>query len=381
MNKIKEKLKNQDIRYFVYTGITAVLVFIICVLLSHTGSFWKEAGSLFSTVMLPIFIGLILTYLLSPVVNAIQRRLEKGKGSKHSKRARHIAVLVTYVIVLALIAAVLAVLIFTVTRQIQNIDLSSIFSALSSGSDSIDSFFNEISQYLSEIGIRSSSLSSILTSAVSSVTNSLSSIFFGMIFSIYFLSDSENISAYWKRAAKAIMSEKAIAAGKQLAKEADQCFSGYIRGQAIDALLVGVVSSAALSIAGIPYGLVIGLIVGFGNLIPYVGPLFGYASVILICLVNQQWTKMIIGLVILALVMFIDGNIVNPKLLANSVQVHPLLVIASLLAGGAVGGILGMLMAVPLGAFLKLQFDKLIQRRETAKNMLGNHTNQERQNE
>ena len=67
---------------------------------------------------------------------------------------------------------------------------------------------------------------------------------------------------------------------------------------------------------------------------------------------------LIIGIIIIMVIMFIDGNIINPRLLAGTINVHPLLVIASLLAGGAIGGILGMIVAVPCGAFIRLRFEK-----------------------
>ena len=114
-----------------------------------------------------------------------------------------------------------------------------------------------------------------------------------------------------------------------------------------------------------PYAVVIGFITGFGNLIPYVGPTLGYIAVILANVINGFDLRMIIiGLVVLEIIMLIDGNILNPRLLAGAIQIHPLLVIASLLAGGAVGGILGMLLAVPVGAFIKLQFEKWLAKKE-----------------
>jgi predicted PurR-regulated permease PerM len=73
---------------------------------------------------------------------------------------------------------------------------------------------------------------------------------------------------------------------------------------------------------------------------------------------------MIIGLLIIAVIMFVDGNIINPRLLSENVDVHPLLVVAALLGGGVLGGIAGMLIAVPTAALLKLQFDRYLKRLE-----------------
>ena len=123
-------------------------------------------------------------------------------------------------------------------------------------------------------------------------------------------------------------------------------------------------SAVILFIAKVPYGILIGVLIGVGNLIPYIGPVVGYAAVILICLVTGQFDKLIIGVVLVAVIMFVDGNIINPRLLSQNVEVHPLLVIAALIAGGVIGGIVGMLIAVPTAAFIKLHFDRFLDKRE-----------------
>ena len=134
----------------------------------------------------------------------------------------------------------------------------------------------------------------------------------------------------------------------------------------MDALLVGVMVSIAMLIARIPYALVIGILTGVGNLVPYVGPVVGFGSLIIVSLAEGSIAKLIIGAAILAAVMFIDGNVINPKMLSSNVEVHPVLVIIALLAGGNIGGVVGMLVAVPVAALLKLQFEKYIERRRKA---------------
>ena len=131
-----------------------------------------------------------------------------------------------------------------------------------------------------------------------------------------------------------------------------------------DAILVGAVVSIVFSFMKMKYALVIGLLAGIGNLIPYVGPALGYISVILVNLIAGDFRMLVIGLVVLEVIMLIDGNIINPRLLAGTIKVHPLLVIASLLAGGAIGGLLGMLLAVPTGAFIRMQFEKWLAKKE-----------------
>lgn len=93
----------------------------------------------------------------------------------------------------------------------------------------------------------------------------------------------------------------------------------------------------------------IGLVTGLGNLIPYFGPILGYGMVILACTLSQNMTALIVGMIILLLIQAIDGNILNPKLLSSAIHIHPLYVIACVIAGGAMGGFVGMLIAVRWG--------------------------------
>ena len=114
-----------------------------------------------------------------------------------------------------------------------------------------------------------------------------------------------------------------------------------------------------------------GLLAGLGNLIPYVGGPVGFGSIALVCLPSAAWGKMIAGFVAMGLIMVVDANVINPKLLSDNVEVHPLLVVTALIAGGAIGGIAGMLIAVPTAALIKMQFDRALQKMEESRNASG----------
>jgi len=116
----------------------------------------------------------------------------------------------------------------------------------------------------------------------------------------------------------------------------------------------------ALSVVGVKYAVIIGVLSGIGNLIPYLGPVVAYGSTILVCLLSGDLRRLLVALVVLFLIQTVDGNVINPRLLSSSIDVHPMLVIAALIIGGSAGGLVGMLFAVPVAAFLKIQFDKVI---------------------
>ena len=136
----------------------------------------------------------------------------------------------------------------------------------------------------------------------------------------------------------------------------------YIRGQLIDASFVGVMTAVGLSIIGFPYALVVGLIAGIGNFVPYFGPILGAIPAIFIMFVTPEWSDassimMVVG--VFLVVQVIETIFVYPLAVGNSVNLHPLLILLSLLVGGSLGGIVGMIIVRPLVAILKVTFELL----------------------
>ena len=116
-----------------------------------------------------------------------------------------------------------------------------------------------------------------------------------------------------------------------------------------------------------PYGVMIGVMVGIGNLIPYMGPVVGYGLTLVAGIVTGNIETMIIGLVIIGTIQVVDGAVINPKLLSNSIEIHPMLVILALLAGNKIGGFVGMIGAVPVAALIKLWFERAVEYRKNEK--------------
>ncbi len=359
MKNVFEKLDKKYLKICAYAAVTAIITVILGVLLLSTGPFWQKLWNITTAVLKPIVIGGIIWYLLFPIVNRFEKMFNKNK--KH-KWARPLGVLLTFFIIVAVILFILVLIAITVYKNVENLSFETIqnlYVALQNDYKEVWQFVEEKMQFTES---SSGNMATLVSGVTGAVTNFFSGLLFGVIFSIYFLLDESRISTYWVRAFHLIFGEKAGEKLMLFAKDADNAFSGYIRGQFLDALLVGVISIIALSIATVPNAILVGVLVGLGNMIPYVGPVVGYIAVVIVCLPEGAFVKMIIGIGVLALVMFIDGNIINPKLLSDNVDVHPLLVVAALIGGGAIGGILGMLVAVPTAALLKLQFDRYLER-------------------
>jgi predicted PurR-regulated permease PerM len=147
------------------------------------------------------------------------------------------------------------------------------------------------------------------------------------------------------------------------ANDLDRVFSGYIRGQLTDAFVMMLLISLVLSLTGVKFSILIGIFAGIGNLIPYFGPIVAYVTTTIVCLMNGEIKTLIISLIALFIIQAVDGNIIGPKLLSSSIKIHPLIIIVSIIIGSAIGGFLGMLLAVPVGAYVKLVFVRFINHR------------------
>jgi len=360
MNNLIKKLDRKYVKVAAYAGFATLITFFLGYLIWKSLPGFTSLFQLIKAVMGPLTIGGVITYLLYPLVRKVQGWFEKSAQGK--KWTRPVSVALVFIFIIALIILFLAAISITIVKQI---NFDSIMAVFQNTTTDFEALLKQATEFLAKYNIKLPNIgSSVLnvTNFISSFASAASTVFFGAIFSIYFLIDGDRITAYWGRVIERLFRPHTRAVWSDLLKDLDTCFSGYIRGQSLDAILVGVTVSLAFSIMHMPYAVIIGLIAGIGNLIPYVGPTLGYISVIFVNILNWNPLMMVMGLVVLQVIMMVDGNIINPKLLANSISVHPLLVIASLLAGGAIGGLLGMLLAVPVGAFIKLQFEKWINR-------------------
>ena len=360
MKKLQNYYNEKYSLISIYVVKTILATFILGLLVYYLSGKTGGAVSFTSAVLKPLVLGLVLTYLLSPLVSKLQTKLFSSLGKP--KLGRILSVILTYLIILAVIVLIVGIIVVTVTKSISSFNFAEIKDFFTALSNEFSDFWTTIEEELASLDINLDSIGDWLGRAFSGLKNGATTLLFAVIFSIYFLID-DGIFKYWMGVIDVFTTAETRSKVHEVVEDADKVFSGYIRGQAMDAALVGIMVSVALLIAGIPYAVVIGILTGIGNLIPYIGPVVGFVSLIIVCLAEASVTHLIIGGIILAAVMFVDANIINPRMLSNNVEVHPILVTVSLIAGGKIGGVVGMLVAVPVAALLKLQFEKFISRK------------------
>lgn len=142
---------------------------------------------------------------------------------------------------------------------------------------------------------------------------------------------------------------------KELAYKLDSVVGGYIRAKVIEALIIGLVTWLALSLIGVPSALSIGFVAALLNPIPYLGPIIATIPAVLLA-IDQGLTIVIITTAIMIIIQQIDGNVLGPLLLSKSINLHPLTILLALIVGSSLFGFWGILLAIPITAFLQLLY-------------------------
>ena len=377
----------------VYVLLTALLYHLGSRLVDHLEglpSLWTKHFSWLSQVTSPLLLGFALAYLLSPLCSMLERFLGKIPLFKQKEKLRkNLGILLCYLLILLFLVFLGSLLVSVFTKNIQLVQGEDFVKGLEGMLLLLKDFYDDLNRRILEIPIAGNNLQegvqtflakllsfvqnlgSNFLSSVGNMGGLIGNLLFGIIFSIYFLADGVKIALYWERILRLLIGEKRVLAFRGFLKDADRAFSGYIRGQLIDGIIMAFLVSVSLSLVGVRYALAIGILTGIGNLIPYVGPFVAYGTTILVCTLYGDFSKLLPAVLVLFVIQTLDGNVINPRLLSNSIDIHPLLVIISLIIGGAVGGVLGIFLAAPIASLIKLQVDRMIERGEAKKKVLS----------
>ena len=383
----KEKINRKYMQISLYVIITVVIIYSLSLIVKNAPGilhYIVDKLNWVLAVVKPVIIGFIFAYILDPLVAFFERRYKNLRDVKPFRKIvspRIWAAFTSVFVLFIAVAGLVSILIFTVTDQIKLANLDDITKLVDVYMNNIKGFYESIIGKLDQLNIQSEEFSQYVKSVANYITNALmtfatntvdsiknissylTTIIFSFIIGFYFLIDGRMFMNYTKKVSNAIFNENANRRMQGIIHDLDEVFSAYIRGQLTDALVMMFLISIVLSIVGVKFAIVIGIFAGIGNLIPYFGPIVAYISTSLVCLMNGDFKTWIIAMVALFLVQFIDGNVIGPKLLSQSIKIHPLIIIVSIIFGSAFGGFLGMLLAVPVGAYIKLVFVRFVDRR------------------
>ena len=373
------KKEKNDIKLWLFWFSLAVAIIAAYNILGNLAGVAQIIGNILGAIM-PFCIGLLIAYILYMPCRSIETLLKKSKKKSFvNKHARGLSILTTYIIALIVIVIILNVIIPIVVQS-----LSDLFTNLPGYYNSVTEKINELpednilrSEKATEIinNIKNIDFTALfnmeriqqyIKSFISAMETILDA-FIAVIVSVYILAQRNAIIRFLSKFTKAVASKNAYEKIKKYFMKSNSVFFKFLTSQVLDAILVGVLVSVALSILQVKYAVLLGFMIGLFNLIPYFGAIVAVVIAILITVLTGGIGKALLMTVVVVILQQIDANIINPKIVGDSLEISQLLVIFAVTLGGAYFGVIGMFLAVPVATVIKLVIEDFIEEREKSK--------------
>jgi len=363
---------------WLYWFIFATAVILVYKTLDNFSDITNWVKGIFE-VLMPFMLGILLAYLFYIPCKKIEKFYQGLRPKIIHKRARVFSVFTVYLLALIIIIIAIQFIIPNLAQSIadlaNNIETyyqNTINSLQNIPEDSIlrQIDMNAIQEALNKINIAEYiNLNTIFQYAkeVFGVARGIFDFFVSIIVSVYILVERTQILCFFKKVVRAIFKQKNYQAIGKYFNITNQIFFKFLSSQLLDAFVVGILTSVAMSLLGVKYAILLGFFIGLSNLIPYFGAIVGVGISIIITIFTGGIGKAIWMAVVVIILQQIDANIINPKIVGKSLEISPLLVIFSVTIGGAYFGVLGMFLAVPVFTVLKIMIEDYIDYREKMK--------------
>ncbi|MFA5527801.1 MAG: AI-2E family transporter [Peptostreptococcales bacterium] len=368
--------------YLIMTSFILLLLYLFVFNLKDVLSFFKKMISEIFISLSPLIYGLILAYFFSPLVNVIDKKLLSRLSSFNMnnsptlaghilRKRRNISIAASFLLVAIIFVVILFTLYSMIVGQftIEKIDnitshvvnyfskYNNVVSSLSEKLESLNLFSDKGNPFQSALDWLSdgvlADIGNSIRSWISKISGNLVNLVLGFVIAVYLLKDQDFFLNLWDKTLDVLLQPHAESQFREILSDIHKILSNFFRGQLIDGLIIGILSSITLFIIGVEFSIFIGMFAGLANIIPYFGPIIGMIPAVAICLLNGEIFKAVLSVIILLVIQQIDGAIISPRIVGNSVGLHPVFVLLSVVIGGRYFGIIGMLLAVPFAAILK----------------------------
>ena len=366
-------------------AVGALLVVFYHILSDFTG--FREGVSKFITILSPFIYGLVMAYLLSPVYNYIVRKMYPSlKGNaKHSKRAltisKTVATVVSLLFLFGVILGMGALIIPQLVESVKGVSQTlpdnmdhfrDIINNLLANMENtalaetiqgaVDELQDGLLQWVQDIFLPGvGSLMQRVSSSVIVTIKTVLNLVIGVIACAYFLNGKERFLAQSKKTVLAFMQREKADELIEFASYSNKTFGGFVTGKIIDSLIIGIICFIAMTVIKLPYPVLISTIVGVTNIIPFFGPFIGaipsLALIILISPIQALWF-----LILVILLQQLDGNVIGPAILGNSVGIASFWVMFAIIIGGGLFGFIGMVLGVPVFAVIYHYMGKVLKK-------------------
>lgn len=350
---------------------TILLIYILGLLIRNIHLAKKvilQFGSQFIAIFAPLIVAIVFSFLMNPAVKFFENLWQKYVPLEKNERlhSRKRGTISLYLCLLGLFVGLISFLVI----KIGSTDITSLANQINKHIQDFTDLFVLLGVKLMEFGVFqnfekilsgwTTNFSNLVQTTVLGIATSFTkaggwiiNLVLGLTIGFYLLVEKEKIIHMSKEVVTVFFHDKTAQRIKKVSHEIVNVFSGYIGGQVTDALIMAVLISVSFTIAGIPYAVLIGVISGFSNLIPYVGAIMAFILSVTVGLLSGTPIKALYAVIIVLILQQIDSIFIVPRVVGKSVELHPALVLLSLAIFGGMFGIFGMIVAVPCGALLK----------------------------
>lgn len=364
--------------YYFSLGVGLILVYRF---VSDFGILLEGLKKVISVIM-PFIMAIILAYLFYKPVAFLERIFNKNKIL--SKIARPLSVFSTYIVAILLIVLLINCVIPPIkqsTKELANNLPNYIETAKNTISNTnSNSILKEIDIEQITKKIQEFNFGSLISTdkimeyagKVIGVFGVIFNIFVTIVVSIYLLLQRKNIKEFLKKFARAVFDDYTYSKVNKYFDKSNHILLDFIYCQILDGVIIGILAAIAMSIIGVKYAVLLGFFIGLFNIIPYFGAIIAIAISIFVTIFTGGINQAIIMAITVIILQQIDSNIINPKILGEGLKISPILVIFAVTIGGEFFGIIGMFLAVPIAAIIKVMIMDFIEIRIKLKNYRKN---------
>ena len=374
---------NKDIKK--YIGLTIFAVIIIAIYKSWNTEF---IGT-FLGLLTPLFTGIVLAYLLYFPSKKIENLLNKIPFKPMRKISRLTSIIVVYTLLFAIFYAVLRLFVPPLLSNLYDIVsqtpgfLDKLITYLETHnfmgySLNRDALFSSISSSISvDMLLNYLDLKNIMgyIQRIVSVSGALVDILIGIIISVYLILDREDFFSLGHRILGCLFRPEVKREILKYFHKVNEFIIRYIYCRLVDALIMFFVSLFALLLIGAPYAFALAAIVAVFNIVPYIGSILSTIVLIIVTLFTAGLNKAILVGIVMFILQQIDGNVIAPFLVKDRLKISPVLVLVAVILGGGFGGIIGIMLGVPLVAVIRLIANDLMTRQEILMKYKSRHNN------
>lgn len=300
----------------------------------------------------PLVIGLILAYILNGPVEYVSSKLNKAPNPNlgfEGPKERLFAIIITYISASLLLVAIVYAFIILMLGTLPEGDILTIMQEIYDYASSSEILSSWMTKHLS---------ASKLVGYASKIAEIIINFLLGVVASIYLIKDKEFFLMAWQKFLSIILPQRIHGIFCEISHDINIVVTTFLKGAFVDSIIVALLSSIILSILNIKHAVIIGIIGGLLNVIPYFGPFFSMVPAFFVSLANQSLSKALFAVAALFLVQQLDSNYIYPKIVGTTTGLHPLFVLLSVSVMGYFAGIIGMLIAVPIAGIIQVLLKK-----------------------